>query len=74
MADKKGKGKLKRELSGKKGMEAGNSRANVKDKNAAKEVLVIQDQGLFIHATGDSYEGFFEARKKDRSVKMHGEC
>ncbi|CAH0725680.1 unnamed protein product, partial [Brenthis ino] len=37
-----------------------------------KEIPVVQDQGLFKHQTGDVYDGFFEAKKKDRSVKMHG--
>ena len=37
-----------------------------------KEIPIIHDQGEFKHETGDTYEGFFEAKKKDRSVKMHG--
>ncbi|XP_046969496.1 phosphatidylinositol 4-phosphate 5-kinase 2-like [Vanessa cardui] len=37
-----------------------------------KEIPVVQDQGVFKHDTGDIYDGFFEAKKKDRSVKMHG--
>lgn len=72
MPEKKG-GKMKREPSGKKRIDSASSRANLKEKNAPKEVPQIQDQGMFIHATGDSYEGFFEARKKDRTVKMHGD-
>lgn len=40
----------------------------------AKEVPIVQDCGTFEHATGDVYEGYFEAKKKDRSVKMHGKC
>ncbi|XP_026756380.1 uncharacterized protein LOC113516199 [Galleria mellonella] len=41
-------------------------------KKPVKEIPVVQDQGFFQHATGDTYDGFFEAKKKDRSVKMHG--
>ncbi|VVC94013.1 unnamed protein product [Leptidea sinapis] len=41
-------------------------------KKIAKEVPVVQDHGCFVHDTGDTYEGLFEAKKKDRSVKMHG--
>ncbi|XP_072945038.1 uncharacterized protein [Epargyreus clarus] len=41
-------------------------------KKPIKEIPVVQDQGCFQHDTGDVYEGFFEAKKKDRSVKMHG--
>ncbi|XP_023937148.2 uncharacterized protein LOC112045266 [Bicyclus anynana] len=37
-----------------------------------KDSPVIQDEGFFQHDTGDKYEGFFEAKKKDRIVKMHG--
>ncbi|XP_045451218.1 phosphatidylinositol 4-phosphate 5-kinase 2-like [Melitaea cinxia] len=37
-----------------------------------KEIPVVQDHGSFKHDTGDIYEGFFEAKKKDKSVKMHG--
>ncbi|XP_045775216.1 MORN repeat-containing protein 4-like [Maniola jurtina] len=37
-----------------------------------KDLPVINDQGFFQHDTGDTYDGFFEAKKKDRSVKMHG--
>ncbi|PZC71767.1 uncharacterized protein LOC110382242 [Helicoverpa armigera] len=37
-----------------------------------KEILVIQDQGFFQHDTGDTYNGYFEAKKKDRTVKMQG--
>ncbi|XP_047526207.1 radial spoke head 1 homolog [Pieris napi] len=42
------------------------------EKKVVKEIPVVQDQGYFIHDTGDTYEGFFEAKKKDRNVKMHG--
>ncbi|CAK1555677.1 unnamed protein product [Leptosia nina] len=42
------------------------------EKKVLKEIPVIQDQGFFTHDTGDTYEGFFEAKKKDRNVKMHG--
>ncbi|KAJ0174585.1 hypothetical protein K1T71_009693 [Dendrolimus kikuchii] len=41
-------------------------------KKPVKEIPVIQDQGFFQHDTGDVYNGYFEAKKKDRSVKMHG--
>lgn len=41
-------------------------------KKPVKDVPVVQDQGLFKHDTGDTYDGYFEAKKKDRSVKMHG--
>ncbi|KAM3965765.1 uncharacterized protein ACR2FA_000091 [Aphomia sociella] len=41
-------------------------------KKPVKEIPIVQDQGFFKHETGDTYEGFFEAKKKDRSVKMHG--
>lgn len=41
-------------------------------KKPVKEVPVVQDQGFFQHDTGDTYDGFFEAKKKDHSVKMHG--
>ncbi|CAB3234147.1 unnamed protein product [Arctia plantaginis] len=37
-----------------------------------KEVLVVQDQGLFTFETADTYDGCFEAKKKDRIAKMHG--
>ncbi|XP_053610537.1 uncharacterized protein LOC128675264 [Plodia interpunctella] len=37
-----------------------------------KEVPVVQDEGFFTHQTGDTYDGFFEAKKKDRSLKMSG--
>uniref|UniRef100_A0A2A4KBC5 MORN repeat-containing protein 5 n=1 Tax=Heliothis virescens TaxID=7102 RepID=A0A2A4KBC5_HELVI len=37
-----------------------------------KEIPVIHDQGFFQHETGDTYDGYFEAKKKDRVVKMHG--
>lgn len=37
-----------------------------------KEILVVQDEGFFKHDTGDTYTGFFEAKKKERIVKMHG--
>lgn len=42
------------------------------EKKVVKEIPVVQDQGYFIHDTGDTYDGFFEAKKKDRNVKMHG--
>ncbi|CAH2229971.1 radial spoke head 1 homolog [Pararge aegeria] len=42
------------------------------DTKPVKDIPVIQDQGFFQHDTGDTYDGFFEAKKKDRSVKMHG--
>lgn len=45
---------------------------NAEVKKPAKEIPVIQDQGFFQHDTGDTYDGYFEAKKKDRSVKMHG--
>ena len=38
-----------------------------------KEVPVIYDQAAFLHQTGDTYDGNFEAKKKDHSVRMHGE-
>ncbi|CAH2043842.1 unnamed protein product, partial [Iphiclides podalirius] len=41
-------------------------------KKTVKEVTVIQDEGFFCHDTGDTYNGFFEVKKKDKSVKMHG--
>ncbi|KAG6445116.1 radial spoke head 1 homolog [Manduca sexta] len=41
-------------------------------KKPIKEIPVVQDQGIFQHDTGDVYDGFFEAKKKDRTVKMHG--
>ncbi|XP_026746488.1 phosphatidylinositol 4-phosphate 5-kinase 5-like [Trichoplusia ni] len=41
-------------------------------KKPAKEVPVVQDHGFFKHTTGDLYDGYFEAKKKDRSVRMHG--
>ncbi|XP_049875729.1 uncharacterized protein LOC126373589 [Pectinophora gossypiella] len=44
----------------------------VKKPAKEKEITVVQDQGRFLHSTGDTYDGFFEAKKKDKSVKMHG--
>lgn len=41
-------------------------------KKPVKDIPVVQDEGLFQHDTGDTYDGFFEAKKKDRSLKMHG--
>ncbi|XP_013189690.2 radial spoke head 1 homolog [Amyelois transitella] len=41
-------------------------------KKPVKEVPVVQDEGFFQHQTGDTYDGFFEAKKKDRSLKMCG--
>ncbi|KPI96938.1 PREDICTED: phosphatidylinositol 4-phosphate 5-kinase 1-like [Papilio xuthus] len=46
--------------------------ATVDTKKQAKEILVIQDEGFFVHDTGDTYNGSFEVKKKDRSIKMHG--
>ncbi|CAG4956716.1 unnamed protein product [Parnassius apollo] len=41
-------------------------------KRQAKEVTIVHDEGLFCHDTGDTYNGFFEVKKKDKTVKMHG--
>ncbi|XP_063625566.1 MORN repeat-containing protein 4-like [Cydia splendana] len=41
-------------------------------KVVVKETPVVFDEGTFVHETGDTYEGAFEARKKDRFLKMHG--
>ncbi|RVE49825.1 hypothetical protein evm_005555 [Chilo suppressalis] len=41
-------------------------------KKSAKELPVVHDQGFFQHDTGDTYDGYFEAKKKDRVAKMHG--
>ncbi|XP_068618067.1 MORN repeat-containing protein 4-like [Battus philenor] len=50
-----------------------NSESSTTDmKKPVKEVTVIQDEGFFVHDTGDTYNGFFEVKKKERSVKMHG--
>lgn len=46
--------------------------ATVDTKKQVKEVLVIQDEGFFVHDTGDTYNGSFEVKKKDRSIKMQG--
>ncbi|XP_063386907.1 radial spoke head 1 homolog [Cydia fagiglandana] len=40
-------------------------------KKPVKETPVVFDEGTFVHETGDTYEGAFEARKKDRFLKMH---
>ncbi|XP_028170507.1 uncharacterized protein LOC114360125 isoform X4 [Ostrinia furnacalis] len=45
---------------------------NTEAKKPVKEIPVVQDQGFFQHDTGDTYDGFFEAKKKDRVAKMHG--
>lgn len=37
-----------------------------------KEILVVQDQAFFTFKTSDTYDGCFEAKKKDRTAKMHG--
>ncbi|CAG4952311.1 unnamed protein product [Colias eurytheme] len=50
----------------------GEPESDTEEKKVVKEVPVVQDQGFFRHNTGDTYDGFFEAKKKDRSVKMHG--
>ncbi|XP_061379176.1 uncharacterized protein LOC116771446 [Danaus plexippus] len=42
------------------------------DVKQVKEIPIVQDTGTFKHDTGDVYDGYFEAKKKDRSVKMHG--
>lgn len=39
----------------------------------AKDIPIIHDSGFFQHDTGDTYDGEFEAKKKELSVKMHGE-
>lgn len=44
-----------------------------KKEKPVKEIPMIRDSGFFEHETGDTYEGEFEAKKKDHSVKMHGE-
>ncbi|XP_063365865.1 MORN repeat-containing protein 4-like [Cydia amplana] len=41
-------------------------------KKPVKEITVVFDEGTFVHETGDIYEGSFEARKKDRFLKMNG--
>ncbi|XP_063536806.1 MORN repeat-containing protein 4-like [Cydia strobilella] len=41
-------------------------------KKAVKEIVVVFDEGTFVHETGDTYGGSFEARKKDRFLKMNG--
>lgn len=41
-------------------------------KKPVKEIPVIQDKGVLVYDTGDQYDGWFEAKKKDKSVKMHG--
>lgn len=46
--------------------------ATTDTRKQVKEVAVVQDEGFFCHDTGDTYNGFFEAKKKDKSVKMHG--
>ncbi|KAJ8715125.1 hypothetical protein PYW08_005106 [Mythimna loreyi] len=38
-----------------------------------KEIPLIHDEGFFQHDTGDTYDGEFEAKKKDHSVKMNGQ-
>ncbi|KAJ2945695.1 hypothetical protein O0L34_g535 [Tuta absoluta] len=43
-----------------------------KKKGKEKEVATFQATGLFKFDTGDTYDGSFEARKKDKSVRMHG--
>ncbi|KAI8439538.1 hypothetical protein MSG28_013285 [Choristoneura fumiferana] len=48
------------------------SEAQEEVKKPVKEVPVVQDQGFFVHDTGDTYDGFFEAKKKDKTAKMHG--
>lgn len=45
---------------------------NTEAKKPVKEIPVVQDQSFFQHDTGDTYDGFFEAKKKDRVAKMHG--
>ncbi|XP_022823137.1 uncharacterized protein LOC111354089 [Spodoptera litura] len=54
--------------------EVEDSNVSKKDKMSQKEkeIPVVHDQGFFQHDTGDSYDGYFEAKKKDRAVKMHG--
>ncbi|KAI5642088.1 phosphatidylinositol 4-phosphate 5-kinase 2-like [Phthorimaea operculella] len=42
-------------------------------KGREKEVTVIQATGFFKFDTGDTYDGSFEARKRDRSVRMQGQ-
>ncbi|KAH9630260.1 hypothetical protein HF086_012445 [Spodoptera exigua] len=37
-----------------------------------KDLPIVHDQGFFQHQTGDTYDGYFEAKKKDRIVKMQG--
>ncbi|XP_075980711.1 uncharacterized protein LOC142979585 [Anticarsia gemmatalis] len=54
------------------GSNVGESDADLKAK-PVKEILVVQDEGFFKFETGDTYEGSFEAKKKDRYVKMHGQ-
>ncbi|KAJ8712387.1 hypothetical protein PYW07_005229 [Mythimna separata] len=41
-------------------------------KAAVKEIPFVHDEGFFQHDTGDTYEGEFEAKKKDLTVKMQG--
>ncbi|XP_061718647.1 radial spoke head 1 homolog isoform X2 [Cydia pomonella] len=41
-------------------------------KKPMKEIAVVFDEGAFVYETGDTYEGSFEARKKDRFLKMNG--
>lgn len=55
--------------------DAEESNVSKKDKlsQKEKEILVVHDQGFFQHSTGDTYDGYFEAKKKDHALKMHGE-
>ncbi|CAG9788781.1 unnamed protein product [Diatraea saccharalis] len=48
------------------------SSENTEIKKPAKDIPVVHDQGFFQHETGDTYDGYFEAKKKDRVAKMHG--
>lgn len=52
--------------------DASSTEDNVVSKKPIKEVLVYQDTGTFRHNTGDIYDGAFEIKKKDRSIKMNG--
>uniref|UniRef100_A0A2H1VBQ3 SFRICE_038107 n=1 Tax=Spodoptera frugiperda TaxID=7108 RepID=A0A2H1VBQ3_SPOFR len=54
--------------------EAEESNVSKKDKlsQKEKEIPVVHDQGFFQHSTGDTYDGYFEAKKKDHALKMHG--
>ncbi|KAL4711495.1 hypothetical protein ACJJTC_000511 [Scirpophaga incertulas] len=41
-------------------------------KKPMKEIQVVQDKSVFVHNTGDVYDGSFELKKKDKIARMHG--